>query len=71
MSTSNNPRSAGASAESPRSAFAPTEDLPSTATTTDDWTPEDRPPSTAENNFLSFALFGFLILFGVSCFVVF
>ncbi|GGK75274.1 hypothetical protein GCM10011509_24930 [Ornithinimicrobium pekingense] len=37
----------------------------------DEWVPEDRAPSAAENNFMSFALFGFLILFGVSCFVLF
>lgn len=40
-------------------------------TAVDDWVPDDRAPSAAENNFLSFALFGFLILFGISCFVVF
>ena len=38
---------------------------------TDEWVPEDRAPSAAENNFLSFALFAFLILFGVGCFIVF
>ena len=37
----------------------------------DEWVPEDRAPSAAENNFLSFALFAFLILFGCSCFVLF
>lgn len=36
----------------------------------DDWVPEDREPSTAENNFMSFALFGVLILFGVGCLVL-
>lgn len=37
----------------------------------DGWVPEDRAPSAAENNFMSFALFGFLILFGVGCLIVF
>lgn len=37
----------------------------------DDWVPEDREPTAAENNFLSFALFGVLILFGIGCFLVF
>lgn len=37
----------------------------------DEWVPEDRAPSAAENNFMSFVLFGFLILFGVSCFILF
>lgn len=40
-------------------------------TAVDEWVPEDRAPSAAENNFLSFALFAFLILFGCSCFVLF
>jgi hypothetical protein len=40
-------------------------------TAVDEWVPDDREPSAAENNFVSFALFGFLILFGISCFVVF
>ncbi len=35
----------------------------------DDWVPEDRAPSDAENNFMSFALFAFLILFGVGCMI--
>lgn len=39
--------------------------------TTEGWTPEDKAPSAAENNFLSFALFGFLILFGIGCFILF
>ena len=39
--------------------------------TQDDWVPEDRAPSAAENNFLSFALFAFLILFGAGCFIIF
>lgn len=39
--------------------------------TAEGWTPEDRAPSAAENNFLSFALFGFLILFGLGCFILF
>lgn len=39
--------------------------------TTEGWTPEDRAPSAAESNFLSFALFGFLILFGIGCFLFF
>lgn len=37
----------------------------------DEWVPEDRAPSAAENNFMSFVLFGFLILFGISCFILF
>ena len=37
----------------------------------DEWVPEDRAPSAAENNFMSFTLFAFLILFGCSCFVLF
>jgi hypothetical protein len=41
------------------------------ATAVDDWVPEDRAPSAAENNFMSFVLFAFLILFGISCFVLF
>lgn len=45
--------------------------LPSTGTGTDDWVPEDREPSAAENNFLSFVLFAFLVLFGTSCFILF
>lgn len=34
------------------------------------WVPEDRAPSAAENNFMSFALFAFLILFGLGCFIL-
>lgn len=37
----------------------------------DEWVPEDRAPSESENAFLSIVLFAFLILFGVSCFVIF
>jgi hypothetical protein len=37
----------------------------------DEWVPEDRAPSAAENNFMSFVLFAFLILFGISCFILF
>lgn len=37
----------------------------------DDWVPEDREPSAAENNFMSFALFGFLLLFGLGCLIIF
>ena len=33
----------------------------------DEWVPEDRAPSAAENNFMSFALFAFLILFALGC----
>ncbi|MGO0576126.1 hypothetical protein [Ornithinimicrobium panacihumi] len=36
----------------------------------DDWVPEDRAPSDAENNFMSFALFAFLILFGLGCMIL-
>jgi hypothetical protein len=39
--------------------------------TTEGWTPEDREPSAAESNFMSFALFGFLIIFGIGCLIVF
>ena len=38
---------------------------------TEDWVPEDRAPSAAESNFMSFALFAFLILFGIGCFIIF
>lgn len=41
-----------------------------TPPTTEGWTPEDRAPSAAENNFMSFALFGVLILFGIGCVVL-
>ena len=37
----------------------------------DDWVPEDREPTAAENNFMSFALFAFLILFGAGCLILF
>lgn len=37
----------------------------------DEWVPEDRAPSSAENTFLSVALFVFLILFGLGCFIIF
>lgn len=43
----------------------------SQAPTTEGWTPEDREPSAAENNFMSFALFGFLILFAIGCLIFF
>lgn len=36
----------------------------------DDWVPEDKAPSTAENNFMSFSLFSFLIIFGLGCFIL-
>lgn len=39
-------------------------------TAVDEWVPDDRAPSAAENNFMSFALFGFLVLFGIGCFVL-
>ena len=38
-------------------------------TPVDGWVPDDREPSAAENNFMSFALFGFLILFGIGCMI--
>lgn len=44
---------------------------PSAFSAVDEWVPEDRAPSSAENNFMSFALFAFLILFGIGCFVIF
>lgn len=37
----------------------------------DEYVPEDREPSAAENNFMSVALFVFLILFGLGCFIIF
>ena len=40
-------------------------------TAVDEWVPEDRAPSAAENNFMSVVLFAFLVLFGISCFVLF
>ena len=40
-----------------------------TVSAIDGWVPEDRVPSAAENNFMSFALFAFLILFGVGCMI--
>lgn len=46
------------------------EALPGPPPTTDGWTPDDRAPSAAENNFMSFALFGFLIIFGIGCFIL-
>lgn len=55
--------------DSPRTEDAQGEALRSTPPTTDGWTPEDRAPSAAENNFMSFALFGFLIIFGIGCLV--
>ena len=39
--------------------------------TVEGWTPEDREPSSAENAFMSVALFAFLILFGLGCLIVF
>ena len=38
-------------------------------TAIDGWVAEDRAPSAAENNFMSCALFAFLILFGVGCMI--
>lgn len=43
----------------------------STPPTTEEWAPEDRAPSAAESDFMSFALFGFLIIFGIGCFILF
>jgi hypothetical protein len=37
----------------------------------DEYVPEERAPSEAENTFMSVALFAFLILFGISCFILF
>lgn len=49
----------------------PQEESPrSTPPTTQGWTPEDRAPTAAENNFMSIALFGFLIIFGVGCLIL-
>lgn len=42
-----------------------------TLPTTDDRIPGDRAPSAAESDFMSFALFGFLIIFGIGCFILF
>ena len=36
----------------------------------DEWVPEDRAPSAAESNFMSFTLFAFLILFGIGCLIL-
>lgn len=44
---------------------------PAALTAVDGWIPEDRAPSAAENNFMSFALFAFLILFGIGCVIFF
>jgi len=46
-------------------------EIATTAPTVEGWTPEDREPSSAENNFMSIALFAFLILFGLGCLIVF
>lgn len=46
-------------------------EITTTPTTIEGWTPEDREPSSAENNFVSIALFAFLILFGLGCLIVF
>ncbi|WP_131104882.1 hypothetical protein [Ornithinimicrobium sufpigmenti] len=53
----------------PRAEKAPAAHL--ARSTPDEWVPEDRAPSAAENNFMSVVLFGFLIAFGISCFVLF
>lgn len=66
MSMMHDPRTDARAADSPQR-----EGLHSTPTTTEGWTPDDRAPSAAENNFMSFALFGFLIIFGVGCFILF
>lgn len=65
MSTMPNP---GTEVSTPDAAHQGTPRSP--APTTQGWTPEDRAPSAAENNFMSFALFGVLILFGVGCLVL-
>lgn len=71
MSTWHEQRSDATGAESHQPESVKGDGLQSTPVAMDGWVPEDRPPSAAENNFMSFALFGFLILFGVSCFVLF
>lgn len=38
---------------------------------TEESTSEDRVPSAAESDFISFAVFGFLIIFGIGCFILF
>ena len=65
MSTAHNSRT-----DSPRTDAAHDEALRSAPPTTEGWTPEDRAPSAAENNFMSFALFGVLVLFGIGCFIL-
>lgn len=71
MSTAHEQRSDATGAEPHQTQSVQGDGLQSTPATMDGWVPEDRPPSAAENNFMSFALFGFLIFFGVSCFVLF
>ena len=46
-------------------------EITTTPPTIEGWTPEDREPSSAENNFVSIALFAFLILFGLGWLIVF
>ncbi|HJC68866.1 MAG TPA: hypothetical protein H9932_04180 [Candidatus Brachybacterium intestinipullorum] len=58
-------------ATGPDRAAAQPPSTPSAPQPVDGWVPEDREPSAAENNFMSFALFGFLILFGLGCLIVF
>lgn len=65
MSTAHNARTVPS-----RTDAAHDQTLRSTPPTTEGWTPEDRAPSAAENNFMSFALFSVLILFGIGCFVL-
>lgn len=50
---------------------APQDEVHQAGPAIDDWVPEDRAPSAAESNFLSIALFSFLILFGIGCIIVF
>lgn len=71
MSIANDRRTGGARAESDPPNSDQDDAAYSSPPTTDGWTPEDRAPSAAENNFLSFALFGFLILFGIGCLIFF
>lgn len=71
MSTAQDPDSDTARHAAPSTGVGPDDSLSASSTATDDWVPEDRAPSAAENNFMSFALFGFLILFGVGCLIVF
>ena len=71
MSTTHNPKTDATLTGSPQPGPVTGDALPSAMTATEGWVPEDRAPSAAESNFMSFALFAFLILFGIGCFIIF